>query len=141
MKFGVEVPFVKLLGFELLLFEGGHSTVRFDPQAEHLNTFDVTHGGAIMTLLDVAMASAARSVAPDQGVVTIEMKTSFMRPAVGPLSAHGELVHRTATLAFTQATVRDAQGRACAQATGTFKYLTRLAVGARGVRRAQPATD
>jgi uncharacterized protein (TIGR00369 family) len=141
MKFGVEVPFVKLLGFELLLFEGGHSTVRYDPQAEHLNTFDVTHGGAIMTLLDVAMASAARSVAPDQGVVTIEMKTSFMRPAVGPLSAHGELVHRTATLAFTQATVRDAQGRACAQATGTFKYLTRLAVGARGVRRAQPATD
>jgi uncharacterized protein (TIGR00369 family) len=141
MKFGVEVPFVKLLGFELLLFEGGHSTVRFDPQAEHLNTFDVTHGGAIMTLLDVAMASAARSVAPDQGVVTIEMKTSFMRPAVGPLSAHGELVHRTATLAFTQATVRDAQGRACAQATGTFKYLTRLAVGARAARRAQPATD
>jgi hypothetical protein len=44
-------------------------------------------------------------------------------------------------LAFTQATVRDAQGRVCAQATGTFKYLTRLAVGARGVRRAQPATD
>ncbi|WP_395668860.1 PaaI family thioesterase [Rhodoferax sp.] len=141
MQFGVDVPFVNLLGFELLLFEGGHSAVRFDPQAEHLNSFNVTHGGAIMTLLDVAMASAARSVTPDLGVVTIEMKTSFMRPAVGPLTAKGELVHRTATLAFTQATVRDAQGRACAQATGTFKYLTRLAIGTRGVRRSQPATD
>jgi len=144
MQFGVDVPFVNLLGFELLAFADGQSTVRFDPQGEHLNSFGVTHGGALMTLLDVAMASAARSVAPDQGVVTIEMKTSFMRPAVGPLTAQGELVHRTATLAFTQATVRDAQGRVCAQATGTFKYLTRLAVGARGargVRRAQPATD
>lgn len=141
MQFGVDVPFVNLLGFELLAFEGGHSAVRFDPQAEHLNSFAVTHGGALMTLLDVAMASAARSVAPDQGVVTIEMKTSFMRPAMGPLTAQGELVHRTATLAFTQATVYDAQGRACAQASGTFKYLTRLAVGPRGVRRAQPATD
>jgi uncharacterized protein (TIGR00369 family) len=94
-----------------------------------------------MTLMDVSMAFAARSVQPEIGVVTIEMKTSFMRPAVGPLTAKGELVHRTATLAFTQATVRDAQGRACAQATGTFKYLTRLAIGTRGVRRSQPATD
>ncbi len=42
-----------------------------------------------MTLLDVVMATAARSVEQDMGVVTIEMKTSFMRPAKAKLEANG----------------------------------------------------
>jgi len=131
--FGVEIPFVTHLGFELTVFEGGRSEIRYAPQAEHLNSFNVTHGGAQMTLLDVTMASAARSETPELGVVTIEMKTSFMQPAVGPLTAKGELMHRTATMAFTQATVYDANGKACAHATGTFKYMKRLATSGRTV--------
>jgi uncharacterized protein (TIGR00369 family) len=131
MSFGVEIPFVELLGFELLKFEGGQSELAYAPKAEHLNSFSVTHGGALMTLLDVTMACAARSVVPDMGVVTVEMKTSFMRPAIGPLTARGELMHRTATMAFTQATVLDAAGKACAHATGTFKFVKRLATGPR----------
>lgn len=131
--FGVEIPFVTLLGFELTMFEGGRSEIRYVPKPEHLNSFNVTHGGAQMTLLDVTMATAARSVTPELGVVTIEMKTSFMQPAVGALTAKGELMHRTATMAFTQATVYDANGKACANATGTFKYMKRLATGARSV--------
>jgi uncharacterized protein (TIGR00369 family) len=131
--FGVEIPFVTHLGFELTVFEGGRSEIRYAPQAEHLNSFNVTHGGAQMTLLDVTMASAARSETPDLGVVTIEMKTSFMQPAVGPLTAKGELMHRTATMAFTQATVYDANGKACAHATGTFTYMKRLATSGRTV--------
>lgn len=133
MGFGVEIPFVTHLGFDLTVFDGGRSEIRYAPQAEHLNSFNVTHGGALMTLLDVTMATAARSVAPEMGVVTIEMKTSFMQPAVGPLTAKGGLMHRTATLAFTEATVFDAAGKPCAHATGTFKYVKRLATGARSV--------
>ena len=129
MKFGVEIPFVSHLGFDLVLFEGGNSQIDYLPLPEHLNSFGVTHGGACMTLLDVTMATAARSETPDMGVVTIEMKTSFMQPARGPLVARGRLIHRTATMAFTEATIFDAGGRACAHATGTFKYVRRLATG------------
>ena len=71
------------LGFELKQFEDGLSQIDFDPKPEHLNSFNVVHGGASMTLLDVTMAVAARSVAQDMGVVTIEMKTSFMQAARG----------------------------------------------------------
>jgi acyl-coenzyme A thioesterase PaaI-like protein len=39
------------------------------------------------------------------------------------LTVRGTLLHRTATLAFTQSTIYDAKGRACATAMGTFKYL------------------
>lgn len=131
MSFGVEIPFVTLLGFELVRFEGGQSEILYTPAPEHLNSFQVTHGGASMTLLDVTMATAARSVTPDMGVVTIEMKTSFMHPARGPLVAKGRLIHRTATMAFTEGTVFDAQGRVCSHATGTFKYVKRLPVDSR----------
>ena len=126
--FSVHIPFVEHLGFVLKRFEGGQAEIDFAPQPEHLNSFHVTHGGALMTLLDVVMASAARSVQPELGVVTIEMKTSFMQPANGPLRATARLMHRSATLAFTEGTVFDTEGRACAHATGTFKYVKRLPV-------------
>ena len=129
MNFGVEIPFVQLLGFDLMLFENGHSQINYEPKPEHLNSFSVVHGGASMTLLDVAMAVAARSVAQEMGVVTIEMKTSFMQAARGPLIAKGRLIHRTATMAFTEASIFDAEGKICSHATGTFKYVKRLVTG------------
>ncbi len=129
MKFSVHIPFVELLGFELQTFEGGQATITFDPKPEHQNSFNVVHGGASMTLLDVVMAHAARSVEPAMGCVTIEMKTSFMRAAKGPLTAHGTLLHRTATMAFTEGRLLDADGKLCAHATGTFKFVPRLPVG------------
>ena len=127
---GIVVPFVEHLGFTIERFESGESELRYTARTEHMNSFQVTHGGACMTLLDVTMAVAARSVQKDMGVVTIEMKTSFMQPAIGPLVAKGRLMHRTATMAFTEATIYDAKGRACSHATGTFKYVKRLPVGA-----------
>jgi uncharacterized protein (TIGR00369 family) len=135
VNFGVNIPFVHHLGFELVQFDGGQSEIRYEARPEHLNSFGVTHGGASMTLMDVTMAAAARSVNKEMGVVTIEMKTSFMQPARGMLSGKGRLMHRTATMAFTEATIYDADGKACAHATGTFKYVRRLPIGA---KTAQP---
>lgn len=87
-----------------------------------------------MTLLDVAMAHAARSVhrhLPDlgPGVVTVEMKTSFMRPGEGELRAVGRLLHRSTTMAFCEGSVYAADRKLCAHATGTFKYLRALPAG------------
>ncbi|WP_310615302.1 PaaI family thioesterase [Limnohabitans sp.] len=124
-SFGAYIPFVDHLGFELVFFDEGRSELRYTPEAEHMNSFNVTHGGAVMTLLDVTLATAARSVDKGMGVVTIEMKTSFMQPARGPLTAEGRLMHRTRNMAFTEGKVLDAQGRVCAHATGTFKYVSR----------------
>jgi uncharacterized protein (TIGR00369 family) len=125
-NFGFEIPFVNLLGFELEHFADGYATVAYAPAANHVNAFGMTHGGALMTLLDVAIASAARSVQKESGMVTIEMKTSFMQKAQGRLTARGRLMHRSATMAFTEATLYDSSGQPCAHATGTFKYTRNL---------------
>jgi uncharacterized protein (TIGR00369 family) len=76
------------------------------------------------------MAHAARSLQVETGLITIEMKTSFMQAAIGPLIAKGRVMHRTATMAFTEATLYDAQGKTCAHATGTFKYMKKIPVNA-----------
>lgn len=143
--FGFHIPFIEHLGAELVQFAEGHSEVHLPLKPELLNSFSIAHGGVVMTMLDAAMASAARSLSPDVGLVTIEMKTSFMNPVLpskkGPLVAKGELLHRTVSLAFTQATLYDARGRACAHATGTFKYLKRMPVGTRSTDPTPVGTD
>jgi len=123
--FGILIPFVKELGFVLNFFENGASEIIYTPKPEHLNSFDVAHGGSLMTLLDVSMATAARSVDKTFGVVTIEMKTSFMRPAKGTLKAVGALLHRTRTTAFVEASIYNEAAERCAHATGTFRYVQR----------------
>lgn len=135
MEFSVRIPFVDLLGFRLERMDGGEAEIAYEPTPEHLNSFDVVHGGVSMSLLDVVMAHAARSAQMDMGCVTIEMKTSFMRAAKGPLLARGKLLHRTATMAFTEGSLFDAAGKLCSHATGTFKFVPRLPTGPGSVHR------
>jgi uncharacterized protein (TIGR00369 family) len=137
------VPFVETLGLELWAMADGCAELRVDLADAHLNSWAVAHGGVLMTMLDVAMAHAARSalgLRPDSapsatrelpGVVTVEMKTSFMRAAEGRLRALASVQHRSTTLAFTEGRVLDAQGRLCAHATATFKFLRALPTGTR----------
>jgi acyl-coenzyme A thioesterase PaaI-like protein len=94
----------------------------------------------VMTLLDVAMAHATCSPRkPDEGpdprgVVTIEMKTTFMRPAQGRVRCIGKLLHRSAALAFCEATLVNEAGERLAHATGTFKFLSGLPAGGRRIQ-------
>ena len=136
MDFPLKIPFVQALGFELVRFEDGEAEIRFDPQEAHLNSFHVVHGGALMTLLDVVMAHAARSpnaggLPDERGVVTVEMKTSFMRPGLGPLKAEAKVLHQSSTLAFCEGAVTNEDAELVAHATATFKYMRRLPVAGR----------
>ncbi len=140
MKFQVHIPFVEALGFELLRFDNGEAEIAMTPRDEHMNSWSVVHGGVTMTLLDVAMAHAARSpvagAAPDpRGVVTIEMKTSFMQPGMGRLLACGKVLRRTSSFAFCEGSLFDDKGALVAHATGTFKYLKALPAGGRQLKR------
>ena len=140
MEFKVRIPFVDLLGFELVSCDGGLAEIALDLRDELTNSLSVAHGGVSMTLLDVVMAHAARSpnqpgIAESPGVVTIEMKTTFMRPGLGRLIGKGKLLHRTASMAFCEASLFDDQGLLVAQATGTFKYLRGLPAGGQRIQR------
>jgi uncharacterized protein (TIGR00369 family) len=140
MKFKTHIPFVEHLGFELQRFEAGEAEITLDLRPELTNSWDVAHGGVLMTLLDVVMAHAAR--APDEpggagrpGVVTVEMKTTFMRPGTGRLLAQGQVLQRTASMAFCAGAVFDSDNNLVAHATATFKYMQGLPAGGRKIQR------
>ncbi|UUX97257.1 PaaI family thioesterase [Aquabacterium sp. J223] len=138
MDFPTRIPFVELLGLSLEHFEVDTARLALTLRDELGNSLGMAHGGVTMTLLDVAMAHAARSPTTEGGertpaVVTIEMKTTFMRPGTGRLVAEGRRLHRTASMAFCEAAVRDDHGRLVAHATGTFKYMKTATVGGRRI--------
>ena len=129
-----------MLGFELMRFDPGIAEIAVPLREELTNSWGVAHGGVTMTLLDVVMAHAARTpsvdgVAETSGVVTIEMKTSFLRPGLGRLVGTGRRLHRTASMAFCEGSLFDAEGVLIAHATGTFKYLRALPASGRELKQ------
>lgn len=119
------IPFLRHLGLVAGPSEPGESCVHLpELRPEHCNLLPAAHGGVVMTLLDVAMARAARShpKASADSVVTVEMSTRFIRPARGPLTARGRVVHAGGSLVTCEAQVLDALGTLLAAAQGTFKY-------------------
>jgi uncharacterized protein (TIGR00369 family) len=140
LPFHTHIPFVETLGIELMRMEPGEAELQLLLRPELTNSWEVAHGGLVMTLLDVALAHGARSPLQaggdmQPGVVTVEMKTSFLRPGLGLLRAIGRRLHRTASLAFCEGSVLDAQGQLLAHATGTFKYMRALPAGGRKIHR------
>ena len=124
LRFPLHIPFVEQLGLELHRFEGGHAEVRVDLNEAHLNSWDVAN---------------AKEPGHGPGLVSVEMKTSFLRPAEGRLVAEGRLLHRSTTMAFCEGSVFDADRQLCAHATGTFKVLRKLPTKGRAVREPRPA--
>ncbi|MGE5451111.1 MAG: PaaI family thioesterase [Acidobacteriota bacterium] len=137
-------PFVAQMGCQLDRLERGRAELSLAVQeGVHTNLFGVAHGGVLMTLLDVAMAYAARSLSDEVehgesgepiGVVTVELTTEFLRPGEGALRAVGEVVRRADRLAFCEGRVLNERGQVCAQASGTFKYMRALPVTATSVK-------
>lgn len=129
-----EIPFLQDLGVEFLHMAGGEASIALDLAPRHLNSWRVAHGGVIMTLLDVAMSLAGRSLDPDaRAGVTVEMKTSFLQPggtAGGRVIARGKAFHRSTTMCFCEGEVWNGD-KLVAKALGTFKYLRRLDVAGR----------
>lgn len=140
MNFSVPNPFVEALGFELIAAECGHAEITLALRDDLRNSWGVVHGGVTMTLLDVVMANAARSPGQggsdeSRGVVTVEMKTTFMRPGTDRLHAKGRVLHRTASMTFCEGSVFDGEGVLLAHGTGSFKFLRSLPAGGIKIQR------
>ena len=73
MDFLVRIPFVDLLGMQLVRFEPREAEIVLPFREDLTNSWSVMHGGATMTLLDVVMAHAARSPDATTGDPTVSL--------------------------------------------------------------------
>ena len=119
--FGLHIPFLDHLGVVPEYAKDGKSRVTLDLRPEYTNSFEVAHGGLIMTLLDFAMAAAARSATNHPlGVITVDMTTSFLRPSIGKIVVEGFVLKAGKTVNYCEAVVLNEAGELTAKSTGTF---------------------
>ncbi|MDP1632896.1 MAG: PaaI family thioesterase [Caulobacter sp.] len=116
-------PGSQLLGFRMVRVSQADREVEvaFEATEQLTNPMRQIQGGYLCAMLDECMsvacmvASGMTSVAP-----TLEMKTSFFRPALpGAIVGIGRVARWGKTIAFTEGELRDAEGRILAKATGT----------------------
>ncbi|MFZ5509561.1 MAG: PaaI family thioesterase [Pseudomonadota bacterium] len=124
--FGLSIPFLELLGAHAEHWERGRTVVSLDIRPELTNSWETAHGGVVMTLLDVTLGSAARSIAEGvAGVVTVDLSASFLRAGNGRLRAEGRVLRGGRSLVFCEGEVRDSSGELVAKGMGTFKLKRR----------------
>lgn len=131
--FGLTIPFAEHCGVEPVAAGEGWVRYRLALRREHQNSLGVAHGGLLLTLLDMALGAAARSVVDkDKAVMTADMQAAFLAPARGLLEANGRVVRAGRGLIFAEGEVLDAQGQLCARATGLFRPVRRKIDGPGG---------
>ena len=103
----------------------GEGTARLSmPIEPHLtNSLGTAHGGVIMSLLDVALCTAARTLHPEStGVVTIDMSTAFIGGGSGgTLIAEARVLKDGRSMTFVEAEAKNADGSLVAKAIGTVR--------------------
>lgn len=118
-----KIPFVAHLKMQTEVLGEGTARVSL-PIEPHLgNSMGTVHGGVTMSLLDVAMCTAARTLHPDSiGVITIDMSTSFVDGASGErLVAEARVLKDRRTVSFVEAEARTPDGAIVAKAIGTVR--------------------
>jgi uncharacterized protein (TIGR00369 family) len=117
------IPFVAHLGLSTEAL--GEGTARLSmPLPQHFtNSLGTAHGGVILSLLDVALCTAARTLHPDStGVVTIDMSTSFVGGGSGDrLIAEARVLKDGRSMTFVEAEAKNADGSLVAKAIGTVR--------------------
>lgn len=115
-------PFTEWMGVTFLSSQQGTVRLRLLQRQDLNNRRGVIHGGALATLLDSAMARAARTL--EHGMElggTIDLHLQFMVPATGTLTASGWVESSSRSLAFCRGEVRDAQETLVATAIATMR--------------------
>lgn len=119
--FGLKIPFLAHLGVVPEFAEGGRSRISLEMRPEYENSFQIAHGGVIMTLLDFAMGAAARSTTNQAlGAMTVDMNVCFLRPSLGRIVVEGSVLKAGKTINYCEAVVLNEAGEITAKSSGTF---------------------
>jgi uncharacterized protein (TIGR00369 family) len=118
-----KIPFIGLLKIRTDELGQGTARLSLPIEPQFTNSLGTVHGGVIMSLLDVALCTAARTLHPDSvGVVTIDLSTSFVGAGSGErLVAEGRVLKDARTMSFVEAEARNEDGSLVAKAIATVR--------------------
>jgi acyl-CoA thioesterase len=116
--------YFKMLGCQLRRLEQGVAEVALPLEAHLRNRGNVLHGGAIFSLVDIAMGLACSSAHGfDQRSVTIECKINYMRGvSEGEVTCIAKVLHAGRRTLVVEAEVLQGD-KLVAKAQGTFAVV------------------
>jgi uncharacterized protein (TIGR00369 family) len=85
------------------------------------------HGGLLATMVDIVMLEALSSTRQpgDQFAGTAELSISYLRPALGKrVFAEATVIKKGRSLAVSEVSITDEQGRLCARGRTTYAVRT-----------------
>lgn len=118
-----KIPFVAHLKIDTESLGEGTARLSMPIEGHMKNSLGTAHGGVIMSLLDVALCTAARTLHPESiGVVTIDLSTSFIGGATGTqLLADARVLKDGRSMSFVEAEARNDDGSLVAKAIATVR--------------------
>jgi uncharacterized protein (TIGR00369 family) len=103
----------------------GQSVVEIPAIEGFRNSRGELHGGAVLSIADIAASSAVRSCLADgEGVATISLSVNFIGPATEATRAVGRVTSVGGRVAFARVEV-ESQGRIVADAVATIRLFRR----------------
>jgi uncharacterized protein (TIGR00369 family) len=118
-----KIPFVTHLKILTESLGEGQALLSLPIEPHLTNSLGTVHGGVIMSLLDVALCTAARTLLPEStGVVTIDMSTSFIGGGkAGRLLAEARVIKDARTMSFVEGEAKNEDGSLVAKAIATVR--------------------
>ncbi len=116
-------PIGERLNFGLSEVSEGRAVFRGLPGERHLNPLGSVHGGWTGTIMDSALACAVQTMlARGEAYTTVEFKVNLTRPITvktGEVVCEGRVVSKGRTIAVSEATLKDKDGKLLAFGTET----------------------
>jgi uncharacterized protein (TIGR00369 family) len=118
-----KIPFLTHLKIVTETLGDGQAQLWLPIEPHLTNSIGTVHGGVIMSLLDVALCTAARTLHPDSiGVVTIDLSASFIGGGSGSkLIAEARVMKDARTMSFVEAEAKNEDGSLVAKAIATVR--------------------
>src|SRR4030043_2403621 len=119
-------PFYQLLGMKVLEIQDGKCRIEMPFRKKLTHPYGISHGGAIASLADSAVAMALISlVKPTDRITTIEFKINFFTPvSQGKLMAEAKIIYRGSKTAVGDVEVRNEKGKLVAKVIATYNIQT-----------------
>ena len=126
-----KIPFVTHLKMVTESLGEGQARLSVPIEPHLTNSLGTVHGGVIMSLLDVALCTAARTLHPDSlGVITIDMSTSFIGGGSGArLLAEARVLKNGRSMIFVEGEAKNEDGSLVAKAMATVRVRLKEKAG------------
>jgi uncharacterized protein (TIGR00369 family) len=120
-----KIPFVMHLKIQTDELGEGRARLSLPIEPHLTNSLGTAHGGVIMSLLDVALCTAARTLHADSmGVITIDLSASFIGGTSGArLFADARVLKDGRSISFVEGEAKNEDGSLVAKAIATVRVI------------------